>query len=278
MEWKIGFCQGAFGSLDLGEIASILLKLECDAIEIWSYHPTIVPYVEGKKDPSGINRLMRKYNLSYSVHAPHYDLNISGLNDRIRYESLRQSIEAVQFAAKIEADLVVLHPGKRTTIEAPDEVYLERSVESIREVCDVAEELGLRIGLENMDSKRVHFANKPEVLLSILKGVKSTNLGITFDVAHANTCMRPADFLKPIADKVIHLHLSDNCGPTSPSFHMPMGTGTVNLAEIFEILMENGYKGLLIVEGRGKNLEEFIKSTLKEIKTAMNVAKEQFEG
>ena len=220
---------------------------------------------------------MRKYNLSYSVHAPHYDLNIAGLNDRIRLESLRQSIEAVQFAAEIEAELVVLHPGKRTTIEAPDEVYLKRSIESIKEVCKEAEELGLRIGLENMDVKRVHFANKPEILLSILEGVNSANMGITFDVAHANTCMRPADFLRPIVDKVIHVHLSDNLGPASPSFHMSLGAGSVNLAEVFGILMENGYEGLLIVEGKGRESEEFIKRTLKEIRTAIEVVKSQLE-
>ncbi len=84
----------------------------------------------------------------------------------------------------------------------------------------------MRIGLENMDSKRTHFANTPKMLLSILERVNSPILGITFDVAHPNTYMDLVEFLKQVADKVIHVHLSNNNGPASTSFHMPLGTET----------------------------------------------------
>jgi len=43
--------------------------------------PQMASYLEGKKDPSEVTRLMERHNLSYSVHAPHYDLNIAGLNE-----------------------------------------------------------------------------------------------------------------------------------------------------------------------------------------------------
>ncbi|RLG50216.1 MAG: hypothetical protein DRO00_09040 [Thermoproteota archaeon] len=274
MNWKVGFCQGVLRTLDLEKGARLLSSMGCDAIELWSFHPTVMPYVIGKKNPSEISSIMKRYNLSYSVHAPFHDLNIAGLNDRIRKESLLETLEALHLAANIDAELLVLHPGKRTTIEVPDEVYLERSIEAVKRVCQKAEELGLkmRIGLENMDSKRTHFANTPKCLLSILEGVNSPNLGITFDVAHANTCMDPVEFLKQVADKVVHVHLSDNTGPTSASFHMPLGTGNVNLVDIFKELANGGYEGMLIVEGGGENPKDFIERSLKVIKSAIKEA------
>ncbi len=274
MNWKIGFCQGVIRSLELEKGARLLSSIGCDAIELWPFHPTLLPYAIGKKDPSQISRIMKRYNLSYSLHAPFHDLNIAGLNDRIRKESLIETFEALCLAADIDSELLVLHPGKRTTIEVPDEVYLERSIEAVKKVCQKAEELGLRmkIGLENMDSKLTHFANTPKCLLSILKKVNSSNLGITFDVAHANTCMDPVEFLKQVVDKIVHVHLSDNTGPTSPSFHMPLGTGNVNLVDVFKELANGGYEGMLIVEGGGENPREFVERSLKVIKSAMKEA------
>ena len=274
MNWKIGFCQGALRSLSLEKGVRLLSSMGCDAIELWSFHPTIMPYVTGKRDPSEIPRMMRRYNLSYSVHAPFHDLNIAGLNDRIRKESLLETFEAIRLASNIDAELLVLHPGKRTTIEVPDEVYLERSIEAIRKICQKVEELGIemRIGLENMDSKRSHFANTPKCLLSILERVNSPNLGITLDVAHANTCTNPVEFLKQVLDKVVHVHLSDNTGPASASFHMPLGTGNLNLVDVLRELANGGYEGMLIVEGKGENPEEFVKRTLRVIRSAMEEA------
>jgi len=65
----------------LESAARTLSRLGCDALEIWTYHPQMASYLEGKKDPSEVTRLMERHNLSYSVHAPHYDLNIAGLNE-----------------------------------------------------------------------------------------------------------------------------------------------------------------------------------------------------
>ncbi len=271
MDWKFGFCHGSLGNLGLEKAARLLSEAGCEAIELWSYHPSLAPYLSGKREPAEIPRLMKKHGLSYSVHAPHHDLNISGLNERIRRESILQTLEALNLAANMEAEVLVIHPGRRTTIEVPDQVYLNKSIEAIREICEKAHELGsgMRIAVENMDCKLIHFANTPEILLSILKGVGSLRLGITFDVAHANTCMDPVELFKKISDKVIHVHLADNTGPRSASFHMPLGTGSVDLIGFFRELRKCRYEGMLIVEGRGENPKDFIKRTLKFIKETL---------
>lgn len=185
---------------------------------------------------------------------------MAGLNDGIRRESMRQILDALSLAAGLEAEIFVLHPGRRTTIEAPDELYIRRSIEAIRRICERAEDLevGFRIGVENMDCKLIRYANTPEVLLSLLRGVDNPLLGIAYDVAHTNTCMGPVKFLREISSEVVHVHLADNLGPGSPSFHMPLGTGNIKLREIFEELRSFDYKGMLIVEGGGKNPREFI--------------------
>lgn len=271
MDWRIGFCQGSLRDMSLENAAKLLSEAGCDAIELWSYHPSMQPYLRGKKDPSEVSRLMRRYGLSFSIHAPHHDLNIAGLNEGIRRESMHQTLEALSLAASIEAEIFVLHPGRRTTIEVPDEIYIKRSIEAVKRICERAEELdaSFKIGIENMDCKLIHFANTPKVLLSILRGVGSSTLGITYDVAHANTCMDPVKFLREVASDVIHVHLADNLGPRSPSFHMPLGAGNIKLRDVFKELKSSGYEGMLIVEGGGEDPREFISKSLRAIREAI---------
>ncbi|RLG40211.1 MAG: hypothetical protein DRO05_06950 [Thermoproteota archaeon] len=81
--------------------------------------------------------------------------------------------------------------------------------------------------------------------------------------------MDPVKFLREVASDVIHVHLADNLGPRSPSFHMPLGAGNIKLRDVFKELKSSGYEGMLIVEGGGEDPREFISKSLRAIREAI---------
>ena len=55
--------------------------------------------------------LLESYNLKYSIHAPFMDVNIASLQDKSRINSINQIKNSIDFANKIDAEAVVVHPG-----------------------------------------------------------------------------------------------------------------------------------------------------------------------
>ncbi|HIE24054.1 MAG TPA: sugar phosphate isomerase/epimerase [Candidatus Korarchaeota archaeon] len=270
--WRLGFGQGALWNLSVEDAISELSKMGYEVFEPWIDHPSMFPYLDGKRDPSEILSLLMKKGINCTIHAPCHDMNIAGLNPWIRRESKLLLMKSVYLAAELEAEIVVIHPGRRTSPRVPDQVYIEKAIESLKEVCQEAKELGIRVGLENMDSRPDQFATTPEIMLELVDAINLQNVGITFDAAHANTCLDPIKFLHKVIDRVIHVHLSDNTGPNSECFHIPLGEGNLDLVGILRLLMEHEYDGILVFESGGQNLEEGLKRNLEIVKKAQDIA------
>ncbi len=271
--WRLGFGQGALWNLSVEDAISMLSKMGYEVFELWMDHPSMFPYLDGKRKPSEILSLLKKNGLNCTIHAPCHDMNIAGLNPWIRRESKLLLMKSVYLAAELEAELIVIHPGRRTSLRIPDHVYIEKAIESLKEVCQEAKELGIRIGLENMDSRPDQFATTPEVVLELVNAINLQNVGITFDAAHANTCSDPVNFLYQVIDRVIHVHLSDNTGPNSELFHLPLGEGNLDLVGILRLLIEHKYDGILIFESGAQDPMEGLIRNLEIIEKAENAAR-----
>jgi len=271
--WRLGFGQGALWNLSIKEAISKLSKAGYDIIELWMDHPSMFPYLEGKRNPSEIIRLLSESGIGCTVHAPCHDMNIAGLNPWIRRESNLLLMRSIHLAAELEAELVVIHPGRRTSPRVPDRIYIDRTIESLKEICQEAKELGIKVGLENMDSRPDQFATTPEVMLEMVNSIGLDNVGITFDAAHANTCSDPVKFLDMIVDKVIHVHISDNKGANSEIFHAPLGEGNLDLVGILRLLIIHNYDGMIVFESGAQNHEEGLKRNIEIIRRAQDIAK-----
>ncbi len=192
---------------------------------------------------SDLERLIPSYDLELSLHAPFSDVNIGSFNRRILDESVKQVVEAIEIASELGMGSVTLHPGHLSPISFSEpEKVLDITKESVKEIDAKIGELGIKVGVENMPDMVVTICLKAEDLLHVIEG---TDIGICFDVGHANTTGEMENFLQ-LTDKFINVHVHDNDGRSD--YHLPLGEGTVDFKSVLREL--SGYSGNFVLEAR----------------------------
>lgn len=151
-------------------------------------------------------------------------------------------------------DLVMMHI---TGIDCPK--YSKIGLERLKQIVAYAEELKIKIALENVEH--------PGYLEKVLKNITSPYLGICFDTGHFHCYFKDKfnfDFCK---DRIFAVHLHDNKGDVDR--HMIPFDGTIKWDYILKKLHECNYDGPIILECvyRGEYiqlpLEEFYKRCFK---------------
>src|SRR3972149_5199130 len=72
------------------------------------------------------------------------------------------------------------------------------------------------------------------------------DIGMTLDIAHANTNQQVFGFVERFADKIVHVHVSDNEGKYDS--HRGIGYGKVDWEAVAKALRTINYKGLVVLE------------------------------
>ncbi|MDI6639684.1 MAG: sugar phosphate isomerase/epimerase family protein [Methanocellales archaeon] len=229
------------------------MKHMCDmgfsCVEILCEHPFYTNWAteDAEKEKESIKELLDSYELDVSVHAPYHDLNIASLNPGIRSETVRQLREAIEVASDLNAEVLVVHPGFVASRKYPRSMAHAIMVDTLIDIADYAGGADVVIGLENIADKPKALAVHATELVRTVADVGSKNLRVTFDVAHANTIGTPLiDFVDTLGKLIKHVHVSDNKGFDD---HLPIGVGNIDYRAVLSKLIENGYKGLLIIEG-----------------------------
>ncbi len=188
-------------------------------------------------------RLTPSYDLQYSVHAPLSDVNIGGINPRLRQASLNEVLECLELAHRMGIDLVTVHPGFLSPLTRLDrEAAVAATRTSLKAIDAAMKELGIRVALENMPEMPVSLAKFPAELCSFLEG---TELGVCFDLGHANTVGNIEDFLV-IKDRFINMHVHDNVGDWDR--HLVIGEGNIDFRKWLGAFRP--YSGRYVIEAR----------------------------
>ena len=188
-------------------------------------------------------------NLELTLHLPFSDMNLGGLNTGIRNEVLRQMMDYIKIASDF-VELAVVHPGYLSPYGAqlPDLAW-KTNIECLQSICDFAADYGITIAVENMPQVPKIFGKYPQEMIQMVEEVNRDNVGLTFDVGHANTMVRGngeimGDFLKLYKDRTSHVHLHDNMGKNDE--HLPLGKGNVDWKRVLGSL--SNYKGRFVTE------------------------------
>jgi sugar phosphate isomerase/epimerase len=197
-----------------------------------------------------LKEVAKSYNLTYSLHAPFADVNIASPVKPLLNASLKRLTQSLANANALDAKMWVFHPGQRTGIGSfypgADFKQMCRSIELIYAK---AEEYGINIALENLPAKYWFLMNTPE---EFQKMYKETNLpiGITMDLGHANLEGQIQPFFNQLADKIVHIHASNNDG--SEDQHFGVEDGNIDYNWFAETLEKIGYDKSVIVESMHK--------------------------
>jgi sugar phosphate isomerase/epimerase len=213
------------------------------AAEVWAIH-----LQASQTDAATVAKVAGELGLTLSLHAPSYDLNPLSSNPEIRAVSRRQVLASFETACEIGAGMVVVHPGALSSTTDAEEDYWLRLGDYAGVLNDQALALGLNVGIESMERKRLQFVTDLSALKrlgAMLEAQALAQVGITLDIAHAFTLGKPLDYVHE-TPRLVHVHLSDS---SSSKTHALLGEGDIALTKIIRTLLKN-FDGLIAIEGR----------------------------
>lgn len=177
------------------------------------------------------------------VHAPLNDINIASINPSIRKASMKEIKRSLELGSMIGADLVTVHPGLYSPLSIYCDDVLEISKSSLKELKKSAENLGLKLAVENLPEMWLSLCSEPDEIKEI---IGDTEMNFCLDIGHAYTAGKLDEFLDlPIIPANIHIH--DNKG--GEDVHLPLGEGEIEFETVLEALED--YEGNFVIEGRG---------------------------
>ncbi|ADP77373.1 Xylose isomerase domain protein TIM barrel [Methanothermus fervidus DSM 2088] len=237
---KLGFSTLALIPKPLNQILKIFSKSKFELLELLCDGPYWPRNLLKKIDE--IIEIFSSYDLKLYVHAPTVDLNIASLNEGIRNESKVQIKESIQLAAELDAKAVTIHPGY---VKRPDkhlrDLAVKYSKNSIHECQEYAEEIGMKLCIENMPNRNIYLCKNVNEYLEF---IEECNSCATIDIGHANTSGQLKEFMKI---KACYHHINDNDGKKDQ--HLPLGEGNIDLKYLKfiknGIIEVNDYKKVL---------------------------------
>jgi sugar phosphate isomerase/epimerase len=188
----------------------------------------------------------KSFDLEYTLHAPFADINIASPSKTMLNASMKRLKQSMAYANQLDAKVWVFHPGAKTGIgQFYPGADWKQNIESVKVLYKAAEEYGVNMALENLPAKYYFFMSKPE---EFARFYRETNLpiGIVMDIGHANLEGQIELFFNLLADKIVHIHASDNDG--SDDQHLGIGHGKIDYKWLAQTLLKIGYNKSVIVE------------------------------
>jgi sugar phosphate isomerase/epimerase len=239
---KIGlstlFCLGE----PFQKMTERILKAETAYIEIVDegFHAL------NKRRAQVLNELAASYGLKYTVHAPFADINIASPSKPLLNTMLKRLKKSILYASALNCQIWVFHPGLKTGISMfyPGKEWT-RNLKTSRLLFKFAKDHSVEAVIENV----------PEPFPFIMKSVEdferfysevNENIGLVFDIGHANINKQTELFLTTFADKIVHMHAHDNYGKSDQ--HLGIGHGNVNWKKVARLLKRISYDNIVIIE------------------------------
>jgi sugar phosphate isomerase/epimerase len=206
---------------------------------------TLEPPAAWLPDGKEVGRLLGDLGLGAVGHTA-WHLPIGSPFPELRRAAVDRLVQAMDTFADAGVELVNVHPDPRVPLHAPDHVR-KLNADSIEALAGAAGERGLRLMVENID--RVF--STPDGMRALFEA--APRAAFHLDVGHANLRLGPGEpnrtaaFLEAFADRLVHVHISDNKGGME-DLHLPLGAGLIDWRAVATALKEVGYDGTVTLE------------------------------
>ena len=189
----------------------------------------------------------------HSVHSPmHGDadwgrggpaLNIASRDRKTCIEAMDEIKRAIEVAEKIPFKFLVQHIG--TGGEEFDEHKFDAAMTSIEHLRAFAKPLGVHILLENIPNE----LSTPARLVEFIHVTHLPDVGVCFDVGHANMGEGVAASFEPLKPFIRSAHVHDNGGDRDA--HLWPGNGKIYWKEAMDLLRQAPQIPPLLIEVEG---------------------------
>jgi len=180
-----------------------------------------------------------------TVHAPSLDLNPCSINPRVAGISVDYTVEAIEMAGRIGADVVTVHPGRRTAKRHPSAYDYRRFEEYIDRLREAAEQARVRVAIENLEPRVNTLLYTADDAVEVLE--REPWLWFTLDIGHAMmiSCDEVLRFIDLCIDRMANVHVSALGANERP--HHPIH-GDPSAIRVLTELADRGYDGYLTLE------------------------------
>lgn len=172
----------------------------------------------------------------------HWGLPLSSTDEQVRLQGCDGVRHALQVAQWAGADTVLVVPGVVNEDVAYGAAY-EISHKSLREILPTAEELGVKIGLENVWNK---FLLSPLEMRDYIDSFGSKFIRAYFDVGNILLYGYPHQWIDILAERLCKIHIKDFT--VAKRDFVPLLTGDVDWPRVMNSLRGAGYNGYLTAE------------------------------
>lgn len=199
-----------------------------------------------KRRVSELINLGESYGLKYSVHAPFADINIASPSKLLLKPMIKRLQKSLSNANTLEAYMWIFHPGLKTGISMfyPGYDWVQNR-ETTQLLCKNAVDYGVKIAIENVPEPYPFIIKSVEHFQKFYEEVEE-DVGLAFDIGHANLNGQIELFLENFSHRISHIHAHDNDGKEDQ--HLGIGYGTVNWEKVAKLLKKTFYSKTIVVE------------------------------
>lgn len=193
-------------------------------------------------DMEAIRAALQRHRMGVVGHTAWY-LPMASSIPEIRKAAVVELRRCLQKFGDVGAKWMNIHPDRHTPWH-PRHFYIERNLDSLRELLPDANRYGVGLMIENLPGDY----NSAPQLGELLDAMPE--LGLHLDIGHANLQVphnTTQEILAAYGKRLRHVHLHDNKGGQA-DLHLPLGTGTVDLRRGVEALQGCGYDGTITLE------------------------------
>jgi sugar phosphate isomerase/epimerase len=203
-----------------------------------------------------IARRLADAALKVTFHAPFMDLRPGALDEKIRQATVDRIKQVFDIASYFNPIKIVCHASfdERYYVFG-DDLWLESSVKTWKDLIAMAKDVNTTIALENVYEKN------PDILRRLFDVLSSDRICFCFDTGHFNVFSHEplTVWLKALGKYLGHLHLHDNFGQRDE--HLPVGNGTFPFEELFSSIKKMKAKPSITLEAHNpKNLSQSLEN------------------
>jgi len=194
-------------------------------------------------------------------NALHWKFLLSDPDPKVREEGVAALKVSLEDAKAYGADTVLLVPGRVTDKVTYDECW-KRTIEEIKKVIPLAEQLNVKIAIENVWN---NFLLSPLEAAQYVDQFNSNMAGFYFDCGNILVYGWPGQWIKILGPRIAKVHIkefsrkiADEKGKGA-GFGVKLLEGDVNWPVVMKALDEIGYSGWTTIEQPGGNSAEGLK-------------------
>lgn len=201
-----------------------------------------------RKRVNMLKKTARDLHLEFTIHAPFADINIASPNPVLRRVMLKRLEKSLGYASALKCKQWVFHSGSKSGVsEFYPNLDWQINLRSVKSLVAISKKLGVDIAIENTPEPFSFLVKRMEdVALFYSELGSDIDLGLALDVGHANTDQQIFGFIEKFAEKIVHVHVSDNEGRYDQ--HKGIGYGKIDWEAVAKAFKRANYKGVIVCE------------------------------